>query len=75
MKLWILERDTRKGPIYDCMDGCVVEAFDEEQARLEAADNCGDEGRETWLNGEFSSCDELTATGCRGIILRDFRAE
>lgn len=74
MKLWLLTRlaDT---PVYDVTNGMVVRAESEERARkVAAALTISDDGPETWLNPNGSTCDELTAHGAEMVVLRDFNA-
>jgi len=59
---------------YDCSYGVVVRAKDEQQARLLAASVAGDEGTNTWLDPELTSCSPLKATGPAGVVLQDFLA-
>lgn len=83
MKLYLLiradaEPDTRLltggRPVYDCANGFVVRASDESEARGFASNQCGDEGAAAWQMAGYSTCQELTADGKPGIILRDFNA-
>lgn len=73
MKLWYLEVKSEDVG-YDEVDAFVIRAETEEQARLIAYGRAGDEGGETWRNPEYSTCEELTADGAQGIILRSFNA-
>lgn len=74
MKLWILKVATAWDPWYDKADGFVVRAETEESARKWASNNHGDEGAEAWLDDGLTICEELTAEGDPGVILRDFNA-
>lgn len=74
MKLWLLCRHEDE-PTWDVADGFVVRAETEEQARAIAAKRAGDEGSQVWLRySAGSTCEELTADGEPGIILRDYNA-
>lgn len=59
---------------YDCTLGVIVEAENEESARILAADVSGDEGSGSWLNPALSTCEELAPDGTPGVIMRDFHA-
>lgn len=61
-------------PRYDKVFGVVVRADTAQEARELAAGNCGNEGREPWLDEDQAQCVELTADGPAGIILTDFSA-
>jgi hypothetical protein len=80
MKLWILEGHAKLAgaspwsPWYDKAFGFVIRAESEERARLIAAENCGDEKEEAWLNPILSSCKELFLEGEEEMILRDYAA-
>ena len=59
---------------YDVASGFVVRASNERDARSIAHTDHGDEGKDTWLNEDYSSCDVLTSDGPFEIIIRDFNA-
>lgn len=72
-------------PWYDKAFGFVVRAETEEEARKLANDDGGDEtgpysqkvyrtGGNPWLDPKYSSCEELTADGASGVVIRDFRS-
>lgn len=71
MKLWLLSRGSKS---VDEAYGFVVRAKTEADARLIAAENCGDEGHNVWLQTKKSTCEQLSARGDREMILRDFNA-
>ena len=83
MKLWLLEvyekeykhpeKDPWKFP-YNKAFGFVVRAETEKSAREFARRQCGDEGMDVWVNNTQTSCQEITADGEAGVILRDFNA-
>lgn len=79
MSLWILEfieNCPRPDPWsfpYDVALGFIVRAETEQQARELAAEQAGDEGRNAWLDPDYSTCMVLTDTGEAGVILRDFK--
>lgn len=52
MKIWHLQ--SKKGVDYDSYDAHVVVAYSPKKAR--ALCPSGDEGKETWLNPEHSTC-------------------
>lgn len=75
-KLFILEakEDLEHSPWKSWCDktfGMVVRAVSAKKAREIAADSHNDEGREAWLNPEFSSCEELKTTGKTEVIISD----
>ena len=75
MKLFLLR--AKRGhptwePWYDKAFGFVVRATDENEARLLASDNAGDEGQDAWIDANASTCVELTADGPSEMILQDF---
>jgi len=57
---------------YDKAFGFVVCADSDENARWIAAGDCGDEGREAWLDPIKSTCKELKPSKTAGLIMRDF---
>lgn len=84
MKLWILKAlhaDQGKkenfapwnpwSNPYDCNVEVLVRAENENIARAYAADRCGDECEEAWLESRFSSCEELTQDGHVGVLMVD----
>jgi hypothetical protein len=79
-KLWLLRPlDSSSGrwkPWYDKAFGFVVSAKSEGEARVAAAEECGDEGEDAWLSPAQSSCILLVASELNEakIILRDFAA-
>lgn len=77
MKLWLLRPRDDLGenpwdPWYDNAFGFVVRADTEGEAREAVVEKAGDEGAAAWRNSELSSCEELTADGSPGIVIRDF---
>ena len=53
----------------------VVRAADPCSARELAAEQCGNEGKETWLNPALSSCQLLTGLpSYSGVICREYNA-
>lgn len=73
MKLWLLKRESKFGPMYDVNNGFVIRAESEAQARNIASDHHGDEGIGFWLTDK-ATCEELLPEGDVGIILQDFNA-
>lgn len=85
MKLFYLyPKENIKGenpwsPWYDKVFAFVVRAETEEEARKIAQDAGGDETDDKtgspikypWLDADLSECDELTAEGNKGVIIRD----
>lgn len=59
---------------WDCANGFIVRATSPTEARRMAADLCGDEGREFWMDRKKSSCRLIGARGRRGVVLRSFNA-
>lgn len=85
MKLWILKPVNDNVTVnlnghdvklwtWDCSYGFVIRAQTEQIARSQAADEAGDEGSEAWLSPKFTSCEELSAEGEPGVVLKDFLA-
>ncbi len=74
MKLWLLTRNpVDDDPIYDTVDGLVVRAPSEMDARMLAFESPGDEGGETWKDGDRSSCELIgEGPGEMKILLVDF---
>lgn len=74
--LYKLTRNRQIG--YDVCNGFVIRAADEMQARRIAARNACDEGEDTWLFIELSTCEiigrSIATTEECGVILRDFNA-
>lgn len=80
------ENDDPWEPDYDKSHGFIIRAADEDQARAIAMQNAGDEkygrrddmlGSDTttpWLDGKYSTCDELSVDGEAGMLMRDFAA-
>lgn len=74
MKLWLLklvEAPEPRNP-WDCAFGFVVRAKDEDQARLLALMNHGDETEFAWRDPKQTTCVELTAEGEAEMIIRDY---
>lgn len=78
MTLYILRpvegKDTGSGPWnpwYDTAQGFVVAATSMWEARKLAADQCGGEGKGSWMDSRLSTCGVLKADK-QGVILRDF---
>ena len=69
--IYLLQRTDAIG--YDEADGFVVAAESAEAARLQAAEDAGDEGGDTWLMPSLSTCDAVDPRQS-GVILRSFRA-
>ena len=74
MKLFLLQRCAGRGEAR----AFVVRAKDRDQAKWLAAEECGDEGEAVWMSNGLgppsyvtSTCEELTADGELGVILRD----
>lgn len=88
MKLWLLRpnkydfavdeltyiQGTAWDPWFDKAFGFVVRAKNENEARIRAQEQAGDEGDAVWLSSEFSTCTELTADGEPAVVIRDFAA-
>lgn len=74
MKLYLLTR--RNGdnkPVYDCNDGFVVRAVNEDCARMCANALACDEGY-IWNDITQTTCEELTINGPEEVVLADFHA-
>lgn len=81
MKLWILTTVEGLGaiesswePWYDRAFGHIVRANTEDEARELAANECGDESSDAWLDPNMSTCHELLEGGRAGVIMTDFHA-
>lgn len=92
MKLWLLrprkdlpENDDPWDPWYDKAFGFVIRAETEEEARVFANKDGGDEtgkvshrtyrtGGDPWLNSKMSSCEELKPDGEAGTVIQDFHS-
>jgi hypothetical protein len=75
MKLFLLKLPESDKVRWDSAYGFVIAAESHHQARKIAAEHCGDEGPETWLNPNKSSCSILNPDKTfEGVILRDFCA-
>jgi len=75
MKLWILEAAEEHELWhcwYDKMFSIVVRAETEQQARVLASRECGDESPLAWLNSECSTCKELHHSGESGTVIINF---
>jgi hypothetical protein len=70
----LVAQKTATGRFYDCYDAKIVRAASPERARKIASESTGDEGRETWLNVSFSTCQRITTQGEEGEILGSFNA-
>jgi len=57
---------------YDKAFGFVVRAENEDEARILASKEAGDEGGSVWINNNFTYCIELKGEGEKGVIIRDF---
>lgn len=71
MKLWLLDL-AGKHCGYDTAHGFVIRAVDDNDARIFASSQSGDEGHQVWLNPEDSTCVELLPEGEQEVVLRDF---
>ena len=74
MKLWILQPIEPWDPWYDRAFGFVVRAQTEQEARVLASTEAGDEGGSSWQDEDKTTCYELTAEGFSCVVLRDFWA-
>lgn len=60
-------------PWYDKMFTVIVIAQSEQEARLLAAEESGDEGRDAWLDKKYSRCKEVIPDESNvGVICIDF---
>lgn len=70
-----LKDDEKFSRMYDIATGFIVRATSPQQARKFASECCSDEGPQTWIDPQFSTCRRLTPESAGlGIIMRDFRA-
>jgi hypothetical protein len=72
MNIWLLERRGKTG--YDEVEGFIVIADTEEEARRYASQKPGDEGKNVWLNSLLSHCMLVTSAWPNGVLIRSFRA-
>lgn len=59
---------------YDENTGFVVRAGSADEARRIAADAADDEGPQTWLNADLSTCELVDAFGKPRVILDSYNA-
>jgi hypothetical protein len=59
---------------WDIAEGFVVRANSQQKARELAAESCGDEKADTWLDSAKSTCVDLESDGEAGVVLVDFKA-
>jgi hypothetical protein len=72
MPLFLLEAIENWDISCDVAMGFVVRAKNEDQARIFASEQRGDEGSAAWLDPARTSCAVLTARGAPGVIIRDY---
>ena len=68
---------TRRTKVYyDEQREVVVEAEDQEKARLKASQSAGDEGPKAWLDQNLTVCKPIGRAfwNSKGLICRDFKA-
>jgi hypothetical protein len=74
MRLWFLrplnDESPDWTPWYDKAFRFVVRAESEAKARAIAANECGIEGGEVWLDSEKTVCQGITHEGKQGCIVR-----
>jgi len=68
MKLWLIQRQNDG---WDVLNGALVRAESEQEARLLVAEDHGDEGYDVWLK-ESTRCVPVYARGKHEVLLRDF---
>ena len=68
MKLWLVQRQNDG---WDVLNGALVRAESEQEARLLVAEEHGDEGYDEWLK-ESTRCIPVYARGKAEVLLRDF---
>ena len=61
--------------IFGTARGFVVRASSKTNARMLAANHCGEEGREAWIMSEYSTCEKLNADDPIGVIMTDYIPE
>jgi hypothetical protein len=73
MQLWILKPINDNAgpwkPWFDRVFGFVIRAKNEADARGFAAEACGPEGEQAWLDETLSTCESLVNRGEPGVIL------
>ena len=73
MKLWLLVPVVDWNPWYDKVFGIVVRAKSEQQARQQASEDHGAEGKEVWLDSTKTTCSILASKGKQETIIVDCR--
>lgn len=77
MKLWLLRpipNASRAFDKWDVMQGFVVRARSESEARVLADANHGFEGMGAWLNTDITTCVPIPREGEAEVILSDYKA-
>ena len=78
MKLWLLKATDKAEELgkqsWDSYDSFVIREETEQNARLRASTEAADEGADTWLNPELSTCKELIGKGKPEIVIGSFNA-
>jgi hypothetical protein len=59
-------------PWYDKAFGFVVRASSELHARQLACEECGEEGKEVWLDASKTRCEAIEPNGPPEVLCRDF---
>lgn len=57
---------------YDVCFSMVIRATDEFAARVVAAENAGEEGKQVWVDKDVTHCVRLLNEGAPGLVIRDF---
>lgn len=85
MKIYILrpkedlpDSDDPWEPYYDKSFGFIVRANSEKEARGFADagagdENCGEKTANPWLDERYTTCEELSVMGDKGVIMMDYR--
>lgn len=70
---WLLRLAAGELCSYDEYDSFVIEASNEDMARLTARDSGGD-SRERWLDKARTTCEPLLLRGETGVVVGSFNA-
>lgn len=69
-KVYLLTRIVR-APTYDSVSSMVVRAFDEKEARQLASEKAMDEGKDTWIRDDYSTCEIIHSVGDSQVMCVD----
>lgn len=73
-KLYLVKKIEEWSPWYDSVNGFVIRAVSEGQARSIASSKSAGEGSFAWLDPSKTSCEELLTDGEVEVVICDFSA-